>query len=178
MHGAYLTSEEMDNLHRYGSILSPEQEEEIERTLGKTKDKSKMIELPSDPLYQKIIEHYTKSCHAKIVSIAELSPGLVAVLDTWKEVDALFDMNRWEFINPALWSKEPTPGYDPGPALTKLIKKEKVGLLEGIGRMPPAQTFPSMMHMARGNLRPKDGQQIEWHPSPRLVDYQSAVQKA
>ena len=116
-----------------------------------------------DEMRQKAIKHYQEVAHRQPQyspsRMAELAPGVVAVEDHAGECDALFDVERWQFINPKLWERDPE-------SESPLFKKAGLGVLEGVGKVPQVSTIEGMLSFARSHLSSKGNE--AWHEVPQF----------
>ena len=85
----------------------------------------------------------------QIRSAAWLAPGVLAVHDSANEVDAYFDLDRWQFTSPETWSStDPTQAE----GFRKEMLEKGIAVLPGLGSIPHTRDIPTMMKMAQIQL--------------------------
>jgi len=85
---------------------------------------------------------------------AELAPGVVTIHDVSKDYDTYFDLARWEAAHPHTW----------GDTLFLGMEGTGMGVLPGVGNIPPSDSFMAAAQFARYHLQSTSDVQISAQP--------------
>ncbi len=113
-----------------------------------------------DPFLAKVLA-YIESRKFKALKARELAPGVIAIADSFDEVDIYFDIPRCGFTDPIKWDlpKDGLPG-----SCTQATAE--IGLLQGINHRPMVKTLEAALPFARENLTPA----AAWHSEPKDLE--------
>ena len=118
-----------------------------------------------DTMRQKVIRYYedmvSQAPQYTPTAMAELAPGVIAVVDQSGECDVCFDVHRWGFKDPQVWG--------PAESGSSQLRDAQMNILPGKGFSSDISDIASMAIAAKEHLSPKDD--AVWHDTPQYFEF-------
>ena len=137
--------------------------------MGDSKTERKSIVSPE--LYQQTMRQLLQPTARKagvrdfvVLASQELADGVTAVLDTWQEIDIVFDAEKWEPIHPEIWKSKILHTVTPF--------SDCLGILPGISTFPAVRDFTAATMFAKSQLKPKVN---SWYDKIPAVNHEAWV---